>query len=152
MMSRPQNRKGAGPEKTPPTGRRKNGTFEAGTSGNPGGRPKSLRNLILEECEGGDGREVVEFMFSVMRGTLRVKRRAAKTGKPYNDTPPFKERRMAAEWIGDQLFGRARQSVDVRDAGKSEAAQRMSLLTDDELKTVETLLEQAAAREGPEQG
>jgi hypothetical protein len=126
--------------------RKPDGTFAKGVSGNPGGRPKSIARIILEESEGEDGREIVRFFFGIMRGTEKRKAVAPLTGVEYDATPSFKESRQAGQWLGDQLFGKARQSIEVKNGDADPAAEALAAMTDEELVEAEALLARAVAR------
>jgi hypothetical protein len=102
-----QNRAGTGQD--PNTGR-----FVPGNRANPGGRPKGLAALIRAKSKDGSGEELVDFLFSVMRGQVK----AGEDGEQKAEVPPLRERRAAAEWLGDHLWGKASQTLKL-DEGDS---------------------------------
>jgi hypothetical protein len=74
-----------------PQNRDTSGRFKPGVSGNPGGRPVGLSQLIRSKTD--DGNELVEMMLQVFRGELGEDVRA---------------RVQAASWLSDRAFGRPR--------------------------------------------
>ena len=69
--------------------------FLPGQSGNPGGRPRGLAALVRAQTN--DGKELVNLMLRVLRGTLAV------NGKK----PSISDRMKAAEWLADRGWGKA---------------------------------------------
>ena len=71
--------------------------FRPGQSGNPGGRPKAVSTVAVQIREQTrDGREIADFMLSVLRGPRRK----------------VSDRMQAATWLADRGFGRPAQSVE----------------------------------------
>lgn len=68
--------------------------FLPGQSGNPGGRPKGLAALVRAQTK--DGKELVDLMLRVLRGTL------AMNGKK----PGISDRIKAVEWLADRGWGK----------------------------------------------
>jgi hypothetical protein len=66
--------------------------FPAGTSGNPGGRPKGVVRRIREQT--GDGAELVDYMLTVFR----------------DECESTRTRVEAATWLADRGFGKPRQA------------------------------------------
>lgn len=72
-----------------------NPAWVKGVSGNPGGRPKGLAELVRAETK--QGAELVAFMLRVLRGRKQ----------------PLRYRLEAAAWLADRGFGKALQQVEV---------------------------------------
>lgn len=93
------------------------GRFLAGNTANPGGRPKGLRSLVREAC-GGDESRIIRFMVDLMDGKVpdeaaAVTERApgAPAARKVVRRVPLHERRAAAEWLGDHVWGKAAQPL-----------------------------------------
>jgi hypothetical protein len=69
--------------------------FKPGQTGNPGGRPRGLAELVRQETK--DGAELVAFHLRILRGRKQ----------------PLRYRLEAAAWLADRGFGKAIQQVDV---------------------------------------
>lgn len=110
---------------------RGNPAWVKGKSANPGGGPRGiavLREMIAKKT--GDGKEIVEFMVTVMRGFLPKEK--PQGDSEFLDIPGLPEpepevlesadpklRFAAAEWLGDRYFGRPKQTVELQP-GPSE--------------------------------
>jgi|GEM_PF-4486516 len=79
-----------------PENRAETGQWLRGVSGNPGGRPRGLADLVRRETK--DGAELVEFFLAIFRG----KRKA-----------PLRQRIEAATWLADRGFGKALQQMEL---------------------------------------
>jgi hypothetical protein len=78
--------------------------FARGTSGNPGGRPKGLRQAIRQAT--GNGEDLVELMTRVMAGQpLRL------AGRLYR--PSLHDSLAAASWLADRGYGRPVSAIDM---------------------------------------
>lgn len=73
--------------------------FKPGQTGNPGGRPKGLAELVRRETK--DGAELVRFMLGVLRGRKQ----------------PLRYRLEAAAWLADRGFGKALQQMELSGPG-----------------------------------
>jgi len=77
---------------------RGNPAWVKGVSGNPGGRPPGLAELVREQTQ--DGQELVRFMLGVLRGRKQ----------------PVRLRMEAAAWLADRGFGKALQQMELTGA------------------------------------
>lgn len=116
--------------------------WRPGQSGNPSGRPltvSSLSRYVHQETERGV--EIVRLFLAVMRGEQiafgRRKRR-----------PTLGERLMAAQWLADRGWGKAREMVTIEDESLAPEERRAVLhaMTDDERAMMAALLARARAR------
>lgn len=99
------------PEKKPRgPGRR----FVKGQSGNPGGRPRSVRTL-LASLAGDDGEKLWRIAVEMAEGKYRrqVERYIPLTGAKFTATiaPTIKEQREALQMVLEHLCGRPAQAV-----------------------------------------
>lgn len=69
--------------------------FPPGTSGNPGGRPKGIMQLVRELT--GDGSELVEFMLRLFRGQIK--------------SSHLSDRIDACKWLADRGFGKSLPTI-----------------------------------------
>ena len=69
-----------------------------------GGRPKGLATLVREQTR--DGKEIVELMLGIMRGTHTILGYTAE-GVPFQREPSHRDRIESAEWLADRGFGKA---------------------------------------------
>lgn len=77
---------------------RGNPAWVKGVSGNPGGRPPGLAELVREQT--GEGAELIDFMLRVLRGKRQ----------------PMRLRMEAAAWLADRGFGKALQQMELTGA------------------------------------
>ncbi len=131
--------------KKPVAKRTAKGTFAKGASGNPGGRPQGLMQLVRERTN--DGVELVDFAINVLRGVpvgadleklVEAGVDVAKGLERALGVPEMKDRMAALAWLGDRGFGKALQAVEV--TGKDGGAVKVAALgkfTDDELEALE---------------
>ena len=138
-MTNPTNPTQGSTKQAMPVGR----PWPKGVSGNPGGRAKSIRKVIAQEAMGKDPAEIVRFMFSLMRGEVKINRGK---GKPAG-LPEHRERRLAAEWLGEQFFGKAVQAVELSGPEGEPVAFDLKRLTNEQLDQLSALAATAAAVE-----
>lgn len=95
------------------------GRFQKGKSGNPGGRTHAMKTLRdrIGQLTGGDGQEIVDFMVTVMRGTMPPAPRGddVDPDEPQLVEPAEQKIRFAAaEWLADRFFGKVKQTVELQ--------------------------------------
>jgi hypothetical protein len=86
------------------------------------------------------GRDMVDFMFKVLRGDNLL---PPGPGEPRRHRYASTQQRMvAAMWLTERAYGKAKEFLDVTDSTPSRAQQRanLALLTDDERATLRALL------------
>ena len=81
--------------------------FKPGQSGNPSGRPKGFNHLIRDETD--DGKELVLLAIKIMRGKMSVR---GFGGMKFR--PSVRERLEALKWLADRGWGKAVESIDVK--------------------------------------
>lgn len=81
------------------SGRKQDGTFQKGVSGNPGGRAKGLATLINELTK--DGRTYTETMVKISEGE-----------KVFGLEITTKDVREAIEWLADRAYGKPTQALE----------------------------------------
>jgi hypothetical protein len=99
--------------------------FEKGQSGNPGGRPKEIKDV--QTLARSHTAEAIETLLEIMRN-----------GKP------DRARSAAAELLLDRGWGRAPQTIDIPD----EREKILANLTDDEL--IERIMQKRAMQQARE--
>ena len=73
--------------------------FKPGQTGNAGGRPKGLAQLVRQETK--EGAELVAFMLRILRGRKQ----------------PLRYRLEAAAWLADRGFGKVAQPITGEGGG-----------------------------------
>jgi hypothetical protein len=98
-----------------PTKLKPNGYLNLIPGANPGGRPKGIMRYAREQTK--DGKELIDFALSVLRGTLVINRTVLdREGEPVTieDSPSVRDRLQALEYVTDRGFGKAVEvSVDL---------------------------------------
>jgi len=118
--------------------------WRPGQSGNPSGRPltvSSLSRYVHQETERGV--EIVKLFLAVMRGEKVRWGNSRRTR-----VPKLGERLMAAAWLADRGWGKAREMVAIEDETMAPEERRAVLhaMTDDERAMMAALLARARAR------
>jgi len=118
--------------------------WRPGQSGNPNGRPltvSSLSRYVHQETERGI--EIVNLFLAVMRGEKIPWRNSRRTR-----LPTLGERLLAAQWLADRGWGKAREMVTIEDDTGTPEERRAVLhaMTDDERALMAALLARARAR------
>lgn len=86
--------------------------WKRGESGNPGGRPKGLAQMVRSKTK--NGKELVEFMLNVMRGMiLNTRTFTDKEGNEHSveEGPLIRDRIAAVEWLADRGFGKVQTEL-----------------------------------------
>jgi hypothetical protein len=86
--------------------------FKPGQTGNPGGRPRGLAELVRQETK--DGAELVAFMLRILRGRKQ----------------PTRYRLEAAAWLADRGFGKALQQMELSGPGAEPLTIRIEYAAD----------------------
>lgn len=102
-------------------------TWERGRSGNPSGRPRSASLVARAVADRtGGGAEIVERILAIARGEDKT-------------IASERSRTWAWEWLGDRLWGRPAQSLELTSPDEPRAARVRfddSALTTDELREI----------------
>ena len=111
----------------PPIGRR----FVKGQSGNPGGRPKGITNVV-KQLTGEHGEKLIQTLWLIATGTdAAIKRRF---GSRYG--PRYEARLDALKELRNMGFGIPKQSLEV--TGKDGAP--LQAVSDEGLATIEAII------------
>lgn len=109
------------------TSRTAKGTFAPGSSGNPGGRPKGVAARIREQTN--DGEEMIQKFLGTMRGEelsdVVTSQGIVQIG------PSAKEKLDASKWLGDRLWGKAPDRIEISEV--EQRAERFRSMSRDEL-------------------
>jgi len=115
---------------------------------NPLGNNGGWNAIAIEiRKRSGNGLELVQFFFSVMRGEpMKLKRADGKMSRGRPVHPRTQDRIAAAQWLSDRGWGRAREIVELVGDQTSDELRREMLarLTDSDRDLLLTLLERAA--------
>jgi hypothetical protein len=107
---------------------------------------KSLAKYARDRTR--NGRELVDFMLQVMRGEpLPVRATRARRAR-YPQTPKVEHRLVAAQWLANRGWGKAKELVELTGDATTTPEQRLALLrrlSDDERATLRGLLAKALA-------
>jgi len=87
-------------------------SFQKGKSGNPGGRPKNIRNLARELTKNGE--DIIRFYKAVMDDQLKNR-----LGKFVSS--PVALRLQAADRLADRGFGKPVQNININESDIDEA-------------------------------
>jgi hypothetical protein len=125
--------------------------WKPGESGNSIGVRVMARSLAAyARKRTQNGKELVDFMLDVMRGhplplaATRNKRSRAR----YPQTPKVEHRLVAAQWLADRGWGKAKELIELQGDATTTPEQRLALLrrlSDDERATLRGLLAKALA-------
>jgi hypothetical protein len=129
--------------------------WKPGVSGNPLGAGVSKMKLAVEIRQiSKNGREMVDFLFNVMRGLLLpmpVKNgpNGRGSGKPPRPSPELRVR--AAEILLDRAFGKAKEIIELVGEGSEDERRRQNIamlkqLSVEEQEQLRTLLKTARER------
>lgn len=107
------------------------GRFAPGSSGNPGGRPRGLAARIRDLTK--DGQEMIDLHLQVLRGKIRQEHVVGTQDGPQvvEIGPSVKDRQASANWLGDRLWGKALDRVEVSELDKR--AEKYAAMTREEL-------------------
>jgi hypothetical protein len=121
--------------------------WRPGQSGNPSGHNVSFWTLAAQiRRASGDGQEIVDFLFAVMRGGPIVV-----PGRRAPLVPRLEHRMQAAVWLADRGWGKARDTIELKDEEDEKVSRERRLaivraMTEDERAQLRELLERAQAR------
>jgi hypothetical protein len=124
--------------------------WKPGVSGNPLGAGVSKLKLAVEIRQiSQNGREMIDFLFNVMRGLPLAVPGPGRNGKPPRPSPELRVR--AAEILLDRAFGKAKEILELVGEGDADEQRRRSRvmiaqLSDEERAQLRTLLETARER------
>jgi hypothetical protein len=107
---------------------------------------KSLAKYARERTR--NGRELVDFMLQVMRGEPLLVRATRARRARYPQTPKVEHRLIAAQWLADRGWGKAKELIELQGDAATTPEQRLALLrrlSDDERATLRGLLAKALA-------
>lgn len=127
----------------------RNAPWQPGQSGNPhGGGARTMRLATYARTRTKDGKKLVDFMLDVLEGKP-LPLTASRAGRSrYPQTPKVEHRMVAAQWLADRGWGKAKELIELSGDATTTPEQRLALLrrlTDDERAQLRQLLAKALA-------
>jgi hypothetical protein len=123
--------------------------WKPGESGNGFGHAVISRSLAAyARKRTRNGRELVDFMLHVMRGEPLPVRATRSHRARYPQTPKVEHRMVAAQWLADRGWGKAKELIELQGDATTTPEQRLALLrrlSDDERAQLRALLAKALA-------
>jgi hypothetical protein len=123
--------------------------WKPGESGNGFGHAVISRSLAAyARKRTRNGRELVDFMLNVMRGEPLPVRATRSHRARYPQTPKVEHRMVAAQWLADRGWGKAKELIELQGDATTTPEQRLALLrrlSDDERAQLRALLAKALA-------
>jgi hypothetical protein len=123
--------------------------WKPGESGNGLGVAVTARGIAMyARKRTRNGKELVDFMLGVMRGEPLPVRATRNHRARYPQTPKVEHRMVAAQWLADRGWGKAKELIELQGDAPTTPEQRLALLrrlSDDERAQLRALLAKALA-------